>query len=330
MPAKKAACIQVPSRFCAFCGPTDLRNGPEQSGLISTEVQWSEISFCVTTTPGHAQAPLTVGDGTGVKPIYEVQMQNKGLPFLAPSGDILLQHITAKECCGRPPVTFQRVEKVRRVCVFVKHQNFPSGSPFTKDGWEFKKYKGPTLWLRELLRAAEFARFTFSFVPPCTCAKHACSLSTAKLAKSYSLQFHHCMRMSSAMVHCSPVNAWASVTASAKVTRATCARGPEQLQPQRFPSHKPDWGGEEWEKHHGHDPASAPAEAALHKALLPSLALCHRGGQKIGRQAEHLGVMRVMQKGIVSSKIAASYTTADFCKPISASGLSPADIQGPT
>lgn len=55
----------------------------------------------------------SVGDGTGVKPIYEVQMHNKGLPFLSPSADILLQHIAAKECCGRPPVTFQRVEKVR-------------------------------------------------------------------------------------------------------------------------------------------------------------------------------------------------------------------------
>ncbi|KAF5829363.1 putative chloride channel protein CLC-d [Dunaliella salina] len=88
----------------------------------------------VVTTKVHAAADeacalqLSVGDGTGVKPIYEVQMQNKGLPFLAPSADTLLQHITAKECCGRPPVTFQRVEKVQRVLEVLSscsHNGFP-------------------------------------------------------------------------------------------------------------------------------------------------------------------------------------------------------------
>jgi len=108
----------------------------------------------------------TVGDGTGVKPIYEVQMEYKGLPYLTANADSLLQvrfrgqrlrhamvhacaacsshlracklphvhihnhartqahrslpflllphlqHIAAKECCGRPPVALQRIEKV--------------------------------------------------------------------------------------------------------------------------------------------------------------------------------------------------------------------------
>lgn len=54
-----------------------------------------------------------VGDGTGIKPVYEVQMAVKGLPFLQPQPEAFMRHISAKECCGRPPVTFNRVEKVR-------------------------------------------------------------------------------------------------------------------------------------------------------------------------------------------------------------------------
>lgn len=63
----------------------------------------------------HALSPChqAVGDGTGIKPIYEVQMEIKGLPFLQPQPEAFMRHITAKECCGRPPVTFNRVEKVR-------------------------------------------------------------------------------------------------------------------------------------------------------------------------------------------------------------------------
>jgi hypothetical protein len=45
-------------------------------------------------------------------PHSQVQMKYKGLPFLGPSPDSFLRHIAAKECCGRPPVTFQRVERV--------------------------------------------------------------------------------------------------------------------------------------------------------------------------------------------------------------------------
>lgn len=54
-----------------------------------------------------------VGDGTGVRPIYEVATATKGLPFLQPQPEPFMRHITAKECCGHPPVTFNRVEKVR-------------------------------------------------------------------------------------------------------------------------------------------------------------------------------------------------------------------------
>lgn len=54
-----------------------------------------------------------MGDGTGVKPIYEVQMGVKRLPFLDRTPDNFMRHIMAKEVMGKPPVTFQRVEKVR-------------------------------------------------------------------------------------------------------------------------------------------------------------------------------------------------------------------------
>ncbi|KAG2444895.1 hypothetical protein HXX76_001631 [Chlamydomonas incerta] len=69
-----------------------------------------------------------VGDGTGIKPIYEVQMEVKGLPFLQPQPEAFMRHITAKECCGRPPVTFNRVEKVRSIVETLRsngHNGFP-------------------------------------------------------------------------------------------------------------------------------------------------------------------------------------------------------------
>ncbi|PNW88649.1 hypothetical protein CHLRE_01g038700v5 [Chlamydomonas reinhardtii] len=69
-----------------------------------------------------------VGDGTGIKPIYEVQMEIKGLPFLQPQPEAFMRHITAKECCGRPPVTFNRVEKVRSIVETLRsngHNGFP-------------------------------------------------------------------------------------------------------------------------------------------------------------------------------------------------------------
>ena len=53
-----------------------------------------------------------VGDGTGVKPVYETLMEAKGLPFLEPAPDGLMRHITAAEACGRPAVCFRRVERV--------------------------------------------------------------------------------------------------------------------------------------------------------------------------------------------------------------------------
>lgn len=53
-----------------------------------------------------------MGDGTGVKPIYETLMDSKGLPFLPPASDGLMRHISASEACGAPAVCFQRVERV--------------------------------------------------------------------------------------------------------------------------------------------------------------------------------------------------------------------------
>ncbi|KAJ9530379.1 hypothetical protein QJQ45_000747 [Haematococcus lacustris] len=69
-----------------------------------------------------------VGDGTGVAPLYNEQMRLKGLPFLAPSPSPVLRHISAKECCGRPPVAFNQVEQVGHLVAVLKachHNGFP-------------------------------------------------------------------------------------------------------------------------------------------------------------------------------------------------------------
>jgi chloride channel 7 len=62
-----------------------------------------------------------VGDGTGILPIYEMQMEYKGLPYLHPAPEPVMRHIMVKECCGRPPVALQRVEQVRRCGVLLLH-----------------------------------------------------------------------------------------------------------------------------------------------------------------------------------------------------------------
>mmetsp|Transcript_13825 Transcript_13825/g.37368 ORF Transcript_13825/g.37368 Transcript_13825/m.37368 type:complete len:858 (-) Transcript_13825:79-2652(-) len=130
----------------------------------------------------------TVGDGTGVKPIYEVQMQNKGLPFLAPSGDILLQHITAKECCGRPPVTFQRVEKVQRVLEVLNscsHNGFPVINQ-TGEGRSGRSIMG--MILRQHLLKLLFTKRCFQASPFVTevSSKIAASYTTADFCKPIS------------------------------------------------------------------------------------------------------------------------------------------------
>lgn len=53
-----------------------------------------------------------VGDGTGVKSIYEVLMDVKGMPYLTRQPEGFLRHVNVKECCSQPPVSFLRVEKV--------------------------------------------------------------------------------------------------------------------------------------------------------------------------------------------------------------------------
>ncbi|KIY93570.1 Chloride channel protein CLC-d [Monoraphidium neglectum] len=75
-----------------------------------------------------------VGDGTGVKPIYESLMDFKQLPYLEPNSDGLMRHITAAEACGRPAVCFQRVERVALVVETLRatrHSAFPvvTGGP---------------------------------------------------------------------------------------------------------------------------------------------------------------------------------------------------------
>uniref|UniRef100_A0A383VWF9 Chloride channel protein n=1 Tax=Tetradesmus obliquus TaxID=3088 RepID=A0A383VWF9_TETOB len=56
-----------------------------------------------------------VGDGTGVKPIYESLIDLKQLPYLEPHPHSLMCHITAVEAAGQPAVTFSRVERVGRI-----------------------------------------------------------------------------------------------------------------------------------------------------------------------------------------------------------------------
>eukprot|EP00882_Tetradesmus_deserticola_P024450 GHRQ01026720.1.p2 GENE.GHRQ01026720.1~~GHRQ01026720.1.p2 ORF type:complete len:320 (+),score=157.20 GHRQ01026720.1:381-1340(+) len=56
-----------------------------------------------------------VGDGTGVKPVYESLIELKQLPYLEPHPHSLMRHITAVEAAGQPAVTFARVERVGRI-----------------------------------------------------------------------------------------------------------------------------------------------------------------------------------------------------------------------
>lgn len=62
-----------------------------------------------------------VGDGTGIKPIYESLMDLKGLPFLGSHPDSLAHHITASEAAGHPAVTFGRVERVGAIVDVLRH-----------------------------------------------------------------------------------------------------------------------------------------------------------------------------------------------------------------
>lgn len=69
-----------------------------------------------------------VGDGTGVKSIYEVLMDVKGMPYLPRQPEGFLRHVNVKECCSEPPVTFLRVEKVSNLVRVLKqysHNSFP-------------------------------------------------------------------------------------------------------------------------------------------------------------------------------------------------------------
>eukprot|EP00878_Enallax_costatus_P009990 GHUV01010428.1.p1 GENE.GHUV01010428.1~~GHUV01010428.1.p1 ORF type:complete len:619 (+),score=131.54 GHUV01010428.1:162-2018(+) len=56
-----------------------------------------------------------VGDGTGMKPIYESLIELKHLPFLENHPHSLMCHMTAAEAAGQPAVTFSRVERVGHI-----------------------------------------------------------------------------------------------------------------------------------------------------------------------------------------------------------------------
>ena len=87
--------------------------------------RWLKVCFpCSPSLP----CPQAVGDGTGVKPVYESLIEVKNLPFLDNSPDGLMHHVTAAEACGKPPVTFQRVERVFTLLNTLKtttHNGFP-------------------------------------------------------------------------------------------------------------------------------------------------------------------------------------------------------------
>ncbi|KAF8058892.1 CLC-D [Scenedesmus sp. PABB004] len=79
-----------------------------------------------------------VGDGTGVKPLYESLIDLKGLPFLERSPHGLMRHITAAEAAGQPAVSFARVERVGTLLAVLRgtpHNGFavlgsaPDGEP---------------------------------------------------------------------------------------------------------------------------------------------------------------------------------------------------------
>ncbi len=116
-----------PSCAC-ICLDTSARPaGPQPPG--SSDVSQRERRTSQTRAQAHRHvracscpaAPQAVGDGTGVKPIYESQMEYKGLPFLEPSPDAIMRHVTARECCGKPPVTFNRVERVSDATAAATH-----------------------------------------------------------------------------------------------------------------------------------------------------------------------------------------------------------------
>jgi hypothetical protein len=80
-----------------------------------------------------------VGDGTGVKPVYDSLIEVKDLPYLDPDPEPLMRHITAAEAAGRPPVTFQRVERVA-VLLSVLQSTRHNGFPVTATGADGEPY----------------------------------------------------------------------------------------------------------------------------------------------------------------------------------------------
>eukprot|EP01026_Neomeris_dumetosa_P067175 TRINITY_DN6542_c0_g1_i3.p1 TRINITY_DN6542_c0_g1~~TRINITY_DN6542_c0_g1_i3.p1 ORF type:complete len:536 (-),score=43.57 TRINITY_DN6542_c0_g1_i3:439-2046(-) len=69
-----------------------------------------------------------VGDGVGVKAIYDIHVDMKGLPFLDPQPEKFMRHITAKEACSRPPLALKRVMRVGDIVELLLntyHNGFP-------------------------------------------------------------------------------------------------------------------------------------------------------------------------------------------------------------
>ncbi|GMH34108.1 hypothetical protein BSKO_01942 [Bryopsis sp. KO-2023] len=68
-----------------------------------------------------------VGDGSGIKAIYDIHVDLKGVPFLEAQPDRFMQHITAREASA-PPVVFNRFETVGHIRAILRmnpHNGFP-------------------------------------------------------------------------------------------------------------------------------------------------------------------------------------------------------------
>eukprot|EP00210_Caulerpa_lentillifera_P000903 g874.t1 len=69
-----------------------------------------------------------VGDGLGIKAIYDLHVDLKGVPFLETKPERFMQYITAKEMCSKPPIQFRRHEKVNYIWQILQcttHNAFP-------------------------------------------------------------------------------------------------------------------------------------------------------------------------------------------------------------
>lgn len=56
-----------------------------------------------------------VGDGSGIKAIYDLHVDLKGVPFLEGQSERFMQYITAKDICAQPVARFKKLEKLHTI-----------------------------------------------------------------------------------------------------------------------------------------------------------------------------------------------------------------------